>query len=526
MKKHVLTVLATLLLGVLSGGAALGQGDPVTFTFAHPGPIRTMDAPVTWFGSTHWLTNTMYDCLIWRAADGNGYVGQAAERWEPIDETTWRFYLRPGITFHNGEPLNADAVKWNIDRILSRPDFLVHPQWLFIKEVVVQDATTVDIITHRPHAYFEFDVSFNGCQILPPGYMAEVGEEEFARRPVGSGPYRLVEFTPSDRYVFEAWDGYWAGRPEVDRIVYQVIPEMGSQVAALLSSQVDFIRSVPVPDRVRVGEWPDLDLLTGPAGFQHLLYALYQTETGQAGITYPGHVPVTQQKLIRQAVSRALDRELLAEVQGNARPSLLRSDEFHPEHRGQWAGEQAAIDFYDPELARQLIVQAGYDPAAGRRPILHLDSMDFQQGSEKEIAEVMAALLEDVGFDVRLNILGLAAYQEQVFNSGNYRELALALIGGSPALTPLFFSCTWETPRSRPCDVAEGEWDELNARILSTVDVSERLTLWDDFWDFYVDEAIEITIHHIDQVMAINNMFEWTPRADGWMTFRDLRIRR
>jgi peptide/nickel transport system substrate-binding protein len=517
-----------IVLGVtLFAATAFAQrGGPVTFTFAHPGPIRTMDAPVTWFGSTHWLTNTLYDCLIWRSADGDGYVGQSAERWEAIDDVTWRFYLREGITFQNGEPLNADAVKWNIDRILSRPDFLVHPQWLFVKEVVVHDETTLDIITNEPQAYFEYDVSFNGCQILPPGYMAEVGEEEFARRPVGSGPYRLVEFTPNERYVFEAWDDYWGGRPEVDRIVYQVIPEMGSQIAALLAGQIDFVRSVPVPDRNRVSEWPDLDLLTGPAGVQHLLYAVYQTETGAVGRNYPDHVPVTKNKLIRQAVSRALDRELLADVQGNARPSLLRTDVAFPEHRGQWAGPQAAIDFYDPELAPQLIVQAGYDPAAGRRPVIHLDSMDFQQGNEKEIAEVMAALLEDVGFDVRLNILGLSAYQEQVFNSGNYRELALSVIGGAPSLIPLFFSCEWVTPRSRPCDVAEGEWDELNKRILSTIDLEQRLELWEQFWDFYVDEAVEITIHFMDQISAINNRFEWTPRADGWMTFRDLRLRR
>lgn len=71
-----------------------------------------------------------------------------------------------------------------------------------------------------------------------PDYMAEVGEEEFARSPIGSGPYRLVEFTESDRYVFEAWDGYWGGRPEVDRVIYQVIPEVSAQVAALLAGQV------------------------------------------------------------------------------------------------------------------------------------------------------------------------------------------------------------------------------------------------------------------------------------------------
>lgn len=160
-------LLILVLSAVLAVSPATAQDEISEFVFAHPGPIRTMDAPVTWFGSTHWLTNLMYDCLIWRAADGNGYVGQAAERWENIDDLTWRFYLRPDQTFHNGEVLDAEAVKWNIDRVRTREDFLVYPQWQFVTEVNVIDDLTLDIKTAVPYPYFEYDVSFNGCQILP-----------------------------------------------------------------------------------------------------------------------------------------------------------------------------------------------------------------------------------------------------------------------------------------------------------------------------------------------------------------------
>ena len=165
---------------------------------------------------------------------------------------TWRFYLRPGITFHNGEPLDAEAVKWNIDRVMTHGDFLVQPQWQFIDKVTVIDPTTIEITTDEPHAYFEYDVSYNGCELLPPKHMAEVGEEKFATAPVGSGPYKLTELSLNEKYVFEAWDDYWGGRPEVDQVVYQVIPETASQIAALLSGQVDFVSNVPIPDRERL----------------------------------------------------------------------------------------------------------------------------------------------------------------------------------------------------------------------------------------------------------------------------------
>ena len=504
--------------------AATG-GEPVTFTFAHPGPIRTMDAPVTWFGSTHWLANLLYDCLIWRTSDGTGYEGQAAERWEQIDPTTWRFYLRPGLTFHNGEVLDAEAVKWNIDRVRTREDFLVHPQWQFISEVNVIDETTLDIITGEPHAYFEYDVSYNGCQILPPDYIEEVGEEQFAREPVGSGPYRLIEFTESERYVFEAWDDYWGGRPEVDRVVYQVISEQASQIAALLSGQVDMVPNVPLPDRDRLAQEAGITMSTGPSNRQHLLYVREQSESGEMPNTYPGYTVTTEDVRIRQAISYALDRQVLAEVQGAGRPSLLRVDDYWPEHNGQYAGEEAAVNYYNPDRARELIREAGFDPEAGNRPVLNFDAPAFQQGNEKEVAEVIKVMLEDVGFTVNLNVLEGAAFNEQVLTPGNNRELALVVIGGSPSLIPNFYQCTWLNPARSPCASVEGEWEQLSQQILETTDAEERNALWGQFWDYYVEQVSEATLYHMDQVVAMNDRFEWTPRADGWFTFRDLRIK-
>lgn len=504
---------------------AAADGEPVTFTFAHPGPIRTMDAPVTWFGSTHWLANLLYDCLIWRTPDGTGYEGQAAERWEQIDPTTWRFYLRPGLTFHNGEPLDAEAVKWNIDRVRTREDFLVQPQWQFVSEVNVIDETTVDVITGEPHAYFEYDVSYNGCQILPPKYIEEVGEEQFAREPVGSGPYQLVEFTESERYVFEAWDDYWGGRPEVDRVVYQVISEQASQIAALLSGQVDMVPNVPLPDRERLGQEAGITLMEGPSNRQHLLYVREQTESGELSNTYPDIELATADKRIRQAISYALDRQVLAEVQGSGRPLLLRVDDYWPEHNGQYAGSEAAVNFYNPERARELIREAGYDPEGGNSPVLNFDTPAFQQGNEKEVAEVIKVMLEDVGFTVNLNVLEGAAFAEQVLTPGNNRELALVVIGGSPSLIPNFYQCTWNSPSFSPCGVVEGEWEQVGQQILQSTDAEERNALWGQFWDYYVDEAVEVTLYHMDQVVAMNDRFEWTPRADGWFTFRDLKIK-
>lgn len=502
--------------------ASGGEEGVSEFVFAHSGPIRTMDAPVTWFGSTHWLTNLLYDCLIWRSADGSGYVGQAAESWENIDEVTWRFNLREGNTFQNGEPLDANAVKWNIDRVRTREDFMVQPQWTFIEEVVVVDDWTVDIITGEPHAYFEYDVSYNGCQLLPPGYLEEVGEEEFARNPVGSGPYMLTEFTESDRYVFEAWDGYWAGRPEVDRVIYQVIPEQSSQVAALLAGQVDMIASVPEPDRERIEGAEGLNLVSSTSNRMHHVYLRTETESGAMDETYPDYQPATLDQNVRKAISHALDRTLLAEVQGSADPRLVRACSYYPEgFADKYAGSEIADEWYDPELAKELLIEAGYDPDGDNRPTVYYDAPAFQFGGEKEVAEVMAAMLEEAGFNVELNILDGAAYAEQVSTPGNNRDIMLVTLGCGPSLTPLFYSCAWEQSNYNVC---VPEWDELSTQILQTVDPDARLALWDQWWEYYLDYAPTVTLYEIDNVIGMSDRFDWQPRADGWFTFRDLKV--
>ena len=495
---------------------------PVTFTYAHNGPIRTMDAPVTWYGSTHWLTNTIYECLIWRNWDLSGYHGQAAESWEALDDTTWRFNLRPGITFHNGEPLDAEAVKWNLDRVMTREDFLVHPQWQFISEVKIVDDVTVDIMTGAPEAYFEYVVSYNGCELLPPDYMAEVGEEEFAKSPVGSGPYQLIEFTESDRYHMEAWDDYWGGRPDVDTIIYQVIPDSATQVQAMITGDVDMMAKVPEPDRIKLASTAGIDLLLAPMNRMHHLYLRADTEPGTMDEVYPDYQPVTLDPLVRQAVSHALDRSTLASVQGAAVPNLVRVCAGYPEgFADKYYGEAAADAEFDPDAAKQLLIDAGYDPDGGNKPKVYFESLTNQYGNEKEVAEVAALMLQDVGFDVELTVMDNSAYSEQIQGPGANRDIMLTTLGCGPAMTPLFYQCDWPGKNNGQC---VPEWDANSDQIMQTVDSAARLDLWADWQEYYLEWGGDVVLYEMQNVIAINSDFEWDARKDGWMTFRDLKV--
>jgi peptide/nickel transport system substrate-binding protein len=498
------------------------EDGPIEFVVAHPGNIGTMDAPKAWDWPTVWLHNMLYDCLIFRTPDGSGYQGMIAERWENIDDVTWRFYLREGLTFQNGEALDAEAVKYNLDRVRTRDDFLVFPQWQFIEDVVVVDPLTVDVITPEPQAYFEANISGNGCQILPPGYLEEVGEEEFARNPVGSGPWKLAEWTANDRYVFEAWDEYWGGRPEVDRVIYQVITEQGTQIAALLAGQVDLVSNIPMAELERVQSAEGINIVPGPANISANLTVRPTDDTGDMAETYPGYQPSTLDKRIRQAISHALDRTLLAEVQGSSVPSLVRVGASFPESFAEkYSGTEAADAWYDPALAKQLIIEAGYDPDGGNKPKVYFDAPTLVHGNEKEVAETIGIMLNDAGFDAEVNIMDYTALREQIEATGNNRELYFRFNSGFVGLVPLFYTCDWEEPIYRICNEA---WGELGNEIFVTMDPEERLAKWAEWWEYYLDEAATITMYQINRNYGINDRFNFEPRADGFLTFRDLTL--
>lgn len=485
---------------------------------AHPGPIYTMDAPVTWYGSTHYLTMMLYDCMIWRAPDMKGYVPQLAESWENIEPDRWRFKIRENATFHNGEPIDAETIKWNIDRVRTREDFMVQGQWQFVKDVEIVDKYTLDIVTDSPRAYLEYDVSFNGCEILPPGYIQEVGEEEFAKHPVGSGPYKLVEFIEGERYVFEAWDDYWGGRPEIDRVIYQVIPESASRVAGLLAGQVDYVGAVPLPDRARIEAAEGLKLVKGPANLEHQLILRDEIEHGSVAKDHPGWFPTTANKQIRQAISHALDRTVLAEVQGSAVPTLAYLLSVWPEvPADKYVGADKADAWYDPELARDLIKQAGYDPDAGNKPLLYFDASDPE--NMKEVAEVVKVMLEDVGFEVEMKIWDEASYTEKIQRPGGNRDVYMVRTAKGPTILLMQYDCSWTGPNY----VCRPELDKLNKAIIAEMDPEKRIALWEKWWEWYVDDAITISMYEITDSIGMNECLEWTPRADFWVTPRDAR---
>ena len=399
--RHGFLWVPILMLALLFGQAA-AQDDQEELVVGLVELLTSFDYPYDWSLAGVWIQSNVGDCMIWRSRDTADYVPWLAESWEQIDDLTWHINLRQGITFHNGEPFNAEAAKYSIDRIQNDETALVHRQWNFVAEVNIIDEYTVEIVTSNPEPSFLNKMAGTGCQVVPPIYTERVGSEEFGRNPVGTGPYRFIEWVSDERIVLEANPDYFQGAPDIERLVFRPISENSTRVAELLSGRAGYIVSPPPQDWERIETRDELALDRYLSNFvMHM-----EIRSGPSS-TYPEWSGPTADPRIRQAISLAVDRDLIIEViDGMGYPTQTRVIPpmlgVHPELYG-------TSGTYDPGRARELLDEAGYD---GEPVIIQSSTLFLLQ---KEVSEIVAAMLGDVGLNVDLRVMDNTTFREQVY---------------------------------------------------------------------------------------------------------------
>ena len=330
--------------------------------------------------------------LVFFSADGSTLEGILAESWEQIEPQTWRFTLRQGITFHNGEPFNADAVVHSIGMAID-PDFT--PWFRYASGGVLGAATkvddyTVDIATEivaplLPNILTTIDM-------VPPAH-DNAGNQN--TQPVGTGPYQFVEFTPRSSLVLTAYNDYWGGAPNYSGITFRIIPEQSTRVAALLNGEVSAINAISVEDIQRIQD-ADNTKIASSATTRHIMIALR------------GDRDVIADKRIRQAMNYAVNKEEITStiLTGIAQPVdgfLAPSMPYARSNLGPWP--------YDPAMAETLLADAGYDGAAiqiaigaGRYP------------SDDLVGLAVVDQLQQAGFNIDLQAVDYSAMQAELGN--------------------------------------------------------------------------------------------------------------
>ena len=390
-----MTLFARMVLSLLLLAAPVAA-EPTQITIVQPAEATTMDPG----RSTQVLTVNyfyhLYDSLTrWDAA--LQLQPGLATSWRAVNDTTWEFILRPGVKFHDGSPLTAEDVRATIERNLVPGKTVVTAGFTTIESVQAATPTLVRVVTRKPDPLLPVRLAQMGSQILPARLTTDEGAKELARRPIGSGAYRFVEWVKDERLIMEAnrdWWG-WEGRaPAIDRVLWRAIPDDFPRLVALEKGDADIVTSVP-PDRIKsIAEGRNTRVVSVPS-----------TRTVEFNIN--STQPPLSDKRVRQALHYALDvpaiiRSLFA---GLGRPLAggLADTDF---------GYNPALKPYphDPARARALLTEAG--SPGGIDVTLHAGMGTMV--NDKQLLEVIADMWAKVGIRARVAMMEMGARQRMV----------------------------------------------------------------------------------------------------------------
>lgn len=367
------------LAALFIGFAATAQQPSGQLTIAQGTDAVTMDPHNTTQMTAMQPFNFVYNKLLNRDKNMK-LVPELAESWRLINELTWEVKLRKGVKFHNGEDFNADAVKFTLDRVRVPGATQISSGFTTIEEVRTPDPYTVLIVTKRPDPLLAARLAQWGAQILPPKYFKEVGVEGLARKAIGTGPYRFVEWRKDDMLVFEANQSYWGEKPKFSKVVFRPIRDELARLSALITGEVDIAVNIPVDfsDKVKSG------------GSTFLAF----TEANATDVFLLGHDAPLKDARVRLALNLAIDRQKLSDtlLRGYAKPI---SQGAAPTDFGY---NPAIPPYpYDPVRARKLIAEAGYPNGF---------SIDVQSSTgyivgDKLVVEAVVEMLKKVGINAK-----------------------------------------------------------------------------------------------------------------------------
>lgn len=448
----------------------------------------------------------VFDGLIMRTPDMKLVPGLAT-KWEFLDNNTkLRFTLREGVKFHNGEPFNAEAVKFTFDRLLG-DEGKKGPQqsnYNAIEKVVVVNAHTVDFLLKNPDPVLLTKLAGYGAMIVPPKYITEKGSAYFGANPVGTGPFKFTEYKPKVSLSFERNASYWGGAPKLDNLVYRFITEPATQAAELQAGRIDVANQIPLAmiETLKKDSKLAVQSMDGPVA----LAMRYNTQRG-----------IMKNKEVRKALTMAVDRDAIIKsiLLGNAKPiaSFQGTLSF---------GNDPALKPlpFNPTQAKAMLAKAGVKPGTQIQ-------IDFR-GSDsnfREVAQAVASYLQGVGIVASLKPYDTNVLLNDIIPAGKTGEMWQNQWGGwTFDYDNTAYSMYYTKQRWNPFD----DDAKLNALLhtqRNTWNQAARKTTLQQIARYVADEALEMPLYSLNTIYGLNKRAKnLALPADGRFRFVDASV--
>lgn len=506
MRMRLRVAMSTALLVLISVGCS-GEGSggeggepeaDVAVTFAIGQEPPGLDPQARDDGFARAVNANVYEGLLDRTPTGELIPSLATVLPERVADDRWQFQLREDVEFHNGEPFNADAVVESVRRILD-PE-LASEQLSFFTSILGAekvDEFTVDIITDGPDSVLPARMYW--MVMVPPNASSQVG---FDRNPVGTGPYAFAEWVQGDHITIERNDAYWGENPSnIDVVTYRFVPEGGTRVAGVLSGEFDLITNLFPEDMATVPKFAAVE------GLEHPFISL-------DAMSGP-----TKDVRVRQALNYAVDKESLASELFGGFAQVDTCQILSP----SWLGYNESLEPYpyDPDLARELIKEAGAEGAT-----IELVGTAGRWLKDQETINAVANFWREVGLEVDIQMLPFGEYNTRGFHGGvnppmaMYRSSSNELLDADRSLSAYY----------EAGGIAATNDSEEAAGAIQTArqeaDPAVREELYAEATRIGCEEAFHVFLLNNQDVYGMSETFDWSPRVDARLYVKEMKVER
>jgi peptide/nickel transport system substrate-binding protein len=496
MRIHPIRLAALLLVLVLAGlvGGAAGAPPRDAIVIGLVAEPVTMDPPqITDLNSAR-VTKRIFEGLVGQELGSYKLVPGLAQSWDiSRDGLTYTFRLRPNVTFHDGTPFNAEAVKFVFERQLNdKGPYYATGTYPYVKGflgnvagVEVLDASTVQIKLKAPLTPFLQYLAHQSLFMFSPESLKKWGKD-VVKHPVGTGPFKLETWEPGVKVVLARNDQYWGGAPKIRQAIYVPIVEAQARLVALKTGDIDLTMDVP-PD--------SLDELRRDA-------SLVVAESNSSAVWYVTlntRHPILKDRRVRQALNHAVNKEAIIRdiLRGTA---IVSRGPISPVY-GPYYEENTARYPHDLEKARALLKEAGY--AGGFELGFLVPESGSGMQSPVEMATVIQANLAQIGVRAKIQTMEWGAYLRKYLEQPDMAEMSWnPSIGDPDHMMYMLLSSDRFPPAFNSGYYQNDRVDDLLRRARTTIDEKARVPLYREAQKLVVEDAPWIFVDHGKQVIV------------------------